>query len=161
VTEAPTRIRSEVDASEALGRSFKRAMGSMRRLRGRETHHPDALSYAQYSLLFGLAAGCALSSRELAYAADVTPATATQMLDALEAAGLVRRERAPHDKRVVLTSLTDRGRAIVQERRRRYEPRWREALSEFSVKELSTASAVLDRIAGLFDELAENQDTAP
>jgi DNA-binding MarR family transcriptional regulator len=161
VTEAPTRIPSEVDASEALGRSFKRAMGSMRRLRGRETHHPDALSYAQYSLLFGLAAGCAMSSRELAYAADVTPATVTQMLDALEAAGLVRRERAPYDKRVVLTSLTDWGRAVVEERRGWYEPRWREALSQFSDEELGTAGAVLDRIAQLFDELADNQDTAP
>ena len=72
----PESVRTEpapevVDPHEQVGLSFKRAMGAMRRLRGRETHHPGELSYAQYGLLFGLAGGCALSSRELAYSADV------------------------------------------------------------------------------------------
>ena len=103
-------VPAAVDPYEQVGLSFKRAMGAMRRLRGRETHHPGELSYAQYGLLFSLAGGCALSSRELAYSADVTPATAAQMLESLEAAGMVERVRSPEDKRVVLTSLTDRGR---------------------------------------------------
>lgn len=141
------------NAYEQLGLSFKHAMASMRRLRGRETHRPGELSFAQYGLLFSLARGCALSSRELAEQADVTAATATQMLDSLEAGGLVQRVRSRDDKRVVLTSLTDRGRQVVEERRARHEPRWREALSEFSHNELLTAAAVLDRIAALFDEL--------
>ena len=145
-----------LDAHEQLGRSFKRAMAALRRLRGRETHHPDEISYAQYSLLFGLAGGCEMSARELAFAADVTPATVTQMLDSLEAAGLVERIRSPRDKRVVLTSLTKQGRELVELRREKYEPRWRAALSEFSDDELRTASAVLERLRGMFDELAEN-----
>jgi DNA-binding MarR family transcriptional regulator len=143
----------EAGAYEQVGLSFKRAMVSMRRLRGRETHRPGELSYAQYGLLFSLARGCALSSRELAEQADVTAATAAQMLDSLEAAGMVERIRSPEDKRVVLTSLTDRGRKVVEERQSRQEPRWRAALSEFSEDELRTAAAVLDRIAVLFDEV--------
>ncbi len=157
----PVRTESAlaaVDAHEQVGLSFKRAMGAMRRLRGRETHHPGELSYAQYGLLFSLAGGCALSSRELAYSADVTAATAAQMLESLEAAGMVERVRSPEDKRVVLTSLTDRGREVIEERRARQEPRWRAALSEFSDDELLTAAAVLERIRALFDEVAEAND---
>ena len=39
---------------EALGRSFKAATAAVRRLRGRDTHRPEALSHAQYQVLFEL-----------------------------------------------------------------------------------------------------------
>ncbi len=128
----------------------------MRRLRGRETQRADELSYAQYSLLFGLAEGPPLSSRELAVAADLAPATVTQMLDNLAAHGLVGRVRSTSDKRVVLTSLTERGRALVEERRAGFEKRWRAALADFSPDELATAAAVLDRLALMFDQAADD-----
>jgi DNA-binding MarR family transcriptional regulator len=115
-----------------VGRAFKGTVAALRRLRGRESHRPGELSYAQYGLLFGLAESPAMSARELALSADVSPATATEMLDALAASGLVERTRSTLDKRIVLTSLTARGRALVDERRARYEPRWRSALAEFS-----------------------------
>lgn len=92
--------------------------------------------------------------RELAVAADVSPATAAEMLDSLAAAGLVERMRSVEDKRVVLTSLTERGHALIDERRVRYERRWRSALKQFSDEELLAAAAVLDRVRGMFDELA-------
>ncbi|MBV8953324.1 MAG: winged helix DNA-binding protein, partial [Solirubrobacterales bacterium] len=79
--------------------------------------------------------------------------TATEMLDPLAASGLVRRERSERDRRVVLISLTDRGRRLTEERRARFEPRWRAALAEFSDAELLTAAAVLDRMRAMFDEL--------
>ncbi|MGO9752251.1 MAG: MarR family winged helix-turn-helix transcriptional regulator [Solirubrobacteraceae bacterium] len=138
---------------ELLGRSFKRAMAAVRRLRGRETHNPGGLSNAQYGLLFGLAGDCRMSARDLADAADLTPATVTQMLDHLAATGLVQRTRSEQDKRVVLTALTPRGQALVEERRARIEPLWRAALSPFSNAELLTAAAVLDRLAEHFDAL--------
>jgi DNA-binding MarR family transcriptional regulator len=140
------------EALEQVGRSFKAAMGAVRRLRGRETQHPGELSYAQYSLLFGLAEG-ELSARELADAADLSPATVTQMLDSLEAHGLATRTRSEHDKRVVLTALTPHGRQLVDERRARFESRWRAALEGFSEDQLRDTAAVLDRLAALFDEI--------
>jgi len=149
-----------LDPQEQFGRSFKTAMAALRRLRGRETHRPGELSYAQYGLLFSLAAGDALSAGELAFAADVSPASATQMLDGLERAGLVERARSGQDKRVVLTSLTARGRQVVEARRALFEPRWRAALADFSDQDLLTASAILDRIREMFDELAERPETA-
>lgn len=153
-----TTTASSTQPLEALGAAFKGAVAAMRRMKGRETHHPGELSYAQYGLLFGLYDGAARSSRELAHAADISPATAAEMLDALAASGLVERVRSAADKRVVLTSLTDRGRALVEGRRAQLEPRWRAAVDGFSDEDLLTAGAVLDAIRVLFDELAEDSE---
>jgi len=149
--QAPART----DVLETVGRSFKAATAAVRRLRGRETHHAGELSYAQYGLLFGLYFGEPQSLRELALAADVSPASAAEMLDGLTASGLVQRARSREDKRIVLTSLTDRGRALIEERRARYEPRWRAALERFSDEELLTAAEVLDALRTMFDALAD------
>jgi DNA-binding MarR family transcriptional regulator len=149
--------RARIDALEQVGRSFKGMMGAFRRLRGRETHRPGALSYAQHSLLFGLSDGGALSARELAAAADLSPATVTEMLDGLAAAGLVERVRSEQDKRVVLTSLTERGSRLVEERRARWEPRWRAAVAEFTDQELLTTAAVLDRLRDMLDEVPDEE----
>lgn len=151
-----THDRMEV--LESVGRAFKGALAAVRRMRGRETHRSGELSYAQFGLLFGLCDGEPRSSRELAVAADISPATAAEMLDALAAAGLVARSRSQEDKRIVLTSLTERGRALIEERRARYEPRWRAALDQFSEEELLTAAAVLEALHQMFDELADSED---
>lgn len=151
---AEQRSEPALDAHERFGGSFKAAMAAVRRLRGRETHRPGELSYAQYSLLFGLAHGGALPARDLAYAADLSPATVTQMLEGLERAGLVERVRSDQDKRLVLTSLTTHGREVVERRREQLEPRWRAALAGFGDQDLLTAAAILDRLREMFDELA-------
>jgi DNA-binding MarR family transcriptional regulator len=136
-----------------LGIAFKRAMVAVRKLRGRETHHPAQLSHAQYGLLFGLAGTCELSARELADQVDLTPGTVTQMLDHLEAAGLVKRTRSAEDRRIVLSALTERGAEVVSERHARMEVRWREAVAGFSDTELLAAARVLNSLADLFDAL--------
>jgi DNA-binding MarR family transcriptional regulator len=149
------------EALEAIGRAFKGAVAALRRMRGRETHRPGELSYAQYSLLFALRDKRAMSSSELAAAADLSPASVTEMLDALAAAQLVERLRSPADRRVVLTSLTERGAALVEKRRAHFEPRWRAAFDGFSDEELSTAAVVLDAVREMFDELAESDGESP
>jgi DNA-binding MarR family transcriptional regulator len=154
VAEPGRAVRPSTPHDE-LGRAFKAMMAAVRRMRGRETHRPGDLSYAQYSLLFSLAAGETKSARELAELAELSPASVAQMLDHLAAAGLVTRIRSDEDKRIVLTSLTDRGCEVIEARRRTWEPRWRSALDEFSDHELKIAASVLDRLGALFDEFAE------
>lgn len=145
---------------DQLGTAFKRAMVAVRRLRGRETHHrPEQISYAQYGLLFSLAGMCERSARDLAEHAELTPATVTQMLESLEAHGLVTRIRSDQDRRVVLSSLTERGEQLVAARHAQMEPRWRAALGEFDDAELAVAARVLDRLADYFDALLD--DDAP
>jgi DNA-binding MarR family transcriptional regulator len=140
-----------------VGRAFKGVGAAQRRLRAHYAHRPGELTYAQYGLLFGLYFGEPMSSRDLAAAADVSPATAAEMLDALTASGLVQRVRSADDKRIVLTSLTERGRAVVEARRAQYEPRFRAALEGFSDEELRTAAGVLEALRQMFDDLAESE----
>jgi DNA-binding MarR family transcriptional regulator len=145
---------TEQTAAAALADSFKTLMGAVRRLRGRETHSPGELSNAQFQLLFGLREGKLLSGGELACVAGLSPATTTQMLDGLEAAGLVVRERSLEDRRKVMTSLTERGHALVEQRHARFAPMWQQALAGFSDDELATAGAVMNKLGQLFDQLA-------
>jgi DNA-binding MarR family transcriptional regulator len=138
-----------------LGLAFKRALVAVRKLRGRETHRPGQISHAQYGVLFGLAGTCEASARELAERADLTPATVTQMLDHLEAAGLVQRTRSAEDRRVVLSALTERGAGVVAKRQALMEPRWQAALAEFDDAELASAARILNRLADYFDSLLD------
>ncbi len=141
-----------------LGLAFKRAMVAVRKLRGRETHRPGQISYAQYGLLFGLAGTCERSARELADHADLSPASVAQMLEHLEAAGLVKRTRSEQDRRVVLSTLTERGVEVIATRQAQMEPRWQSALAEFSDDDLDAAARVLNRLADYFDDLLDDID---
>jgi len=147
----PPRQQADVTA---LTHAFKGAMAAVRRLRGRDTHRPGEPSYAQCGLLFALAERGEVSASELAALADVAPATATQMLDSLDAGGFVERSRSERDRRIVLVSLTERGSALISSRRARYEQLWTEALADFGARELRGATAVLERIREIFEEIA-------
>lgn len=140
-------------AARELGQAFKSCLGAVRRLRGRENRAHGELSDAQYGLLFNLVDHEALPTSELACLANLSPATATGMLDGLAAAGLVERTRSERDRRVVLTSLTAHGRALVDARHAQFAPRFSAALAEFSDEELRTAAAVLGRLGAMFDEI--------
>ena len=158
MTATRTRSDARQEALDHFTTAFKATMATLRRLRGRETQHPGALSFAQFQLLFGLAGEGELSTSKLAAAADLSPATVTQMLDGLEAMGLVERTRSTLDRRVVSCTLTDRGRELVTEKRLRWEARWKEAMSEFNAEELATAAAVLERVRSMFGEIDAETD---
>ncbi|MFZ0043454.1 MAG: MarR family transcriptional regulator [Solirubrobacteraceae bacterium] len=151
-----TTVTTREQAVSTLGAAFKGLFGAMRRMRGRETRTHDGLSDAQYGLLFGLREQDAIASSELACLAGLSPATATQMLDALASGGLVRRERSSTDRRVVLTTLTDRGHALVEARHAQFAPRWNDALAPFSDEELQTAAAVMDSLHAMFDDICSD-----
>jgi DNA-binding MarR family transcriptional regulator len=57
-------------------------------------------------------------SKELAEHLKIAPRSATEVVDALEAKGLVRRSPDPDDRRAVVVALTDRGRELSEEVRR-------------------------------------------
>jgi DNA-binding MarR family transcriptional regulator len=153
----PEQSAQRAEAGEQVGRAFKGALAAVRRLRGRETHQPGELSDAQYSALFCLRTAETLSSGEIAVAADVSAASATEMLEGLARAGLVERVRSERDRRVVLSSLTERGRELVEARRARIQPRFEAALAQFSAEELQSTAAVLDALRAMFEELAEER----
>ncbi|MCW3064356.1 MAG: transcriptional regulator, MarR family [Solirubrobacterales bacterium] len=155
------RTRARAQGMEAVAQSFKAANAAMRRLRGRDTHRPGALSHAQYQVLFELLRRGELPAGGLAAVADVSPASMTEMLDRLADAGLVERVRSETDRRVVGARLTPAGRAVCEERRAALEPLWREMLAGFTPAELATAAAVLDRLTELFERLGAAGEPKP
>lgn len=89
----------------------------------------------------------------------VSQATVTRIVDRLEHAGLVRREKSSSDKRVVNVSLTDAGKAKLEAAP---EPLQSEFLKEFRKLddwEQHMLKAALLRIAKMMD--AEGIDASP
>lgn len=102
-----------------------------------------------------------LTPSALARAADLHPATVTGVLDRLESAGWIRRERLPSDRRAVhLTADPDRAREVLA----LYEP-LRAAIAEvcsgFGAGQLAAVAAFLDGVVavakGATDDLAAGQ----
>ena len=146
------RTRSRDEAIAEFGAAFKAAMAAVRRLRGRDTHRPGELGFAHYQLLASLAERDWLSSGDLAVAAELSPASVSQLLDTLAESGLVERTRSERDRRVVTCKLTARGRQLFAKRRAFFEKRWQEALASFTTQELTIATTVLERMQSLFDD---------
>src|ERR1700759_1331096 len=140
-------------AAQELGQAFKSCLSAVRRLRGRENRAHGELSDAQYGLLFNLVDHEPLPTSELACLANLSPATATGMLDGLVAAGLVERTRSERDRRGAPTPPPAPGRALVGARHAEFAPRFSAALAEFSDDELRTAAAVFARLGAMFDEI--------
>jgi DNA-binding MarR family transcriptional regulator len=125
-----------------------------RRLRGREARARGAAGTAQLYILWLLASEGVLTGGQLAAAAELTPATVTQMLDGLEADGLVERERSTVDRRVVHNRLTEKGRAIQLHRQQEWDERWNEALASMPAEDLEAGARVLRHLAEFYDSLA-------
>ncbi|AVP56678.1 MarR family winged helix-turn-helix transcriptional regulator [Pulveribacter suum] len=74
---------------------------------------PLGLTDAQWKPLLRLLAHEHASATTLARECHIDSGGLTRLLDRLEAKGLVQRERAPHDRRVVQVALTGAGRAVA------------------------------------------------
>ena len=136
-----------------LGLAFRHVFRALNRVRGRDTHLAGTdLSHAQFELLIELDERGALSAGELATAARLTPATVTQMLDHLADSGNVERLRSETDRRVVVSRLTDEGRAKIQAKREAWQGRWQAALGDVSERDLRAAARVLRRLGEMFDQ---------
>ncbi len=140
-------------ALDELGKAFRHVFRTLSRMRGRDTHLDGSeLSHAQFELLIELYERGQLSSGELAGAAQLTPATVTQMLDHLAGCGYVERTRSESDRRVVLCSLTPIGRRKIESKRTLWKERWEHVLDEVSTEDLRVAARVLQRLGLVFED---------
>jgi DNA-binding MarR family transcriptional regulator len=141
-----TLTAADAALSSALRMSVMRLA---RRLRAQRSEIP--LTLTQLATLSTLDRHGALSPGELAAHEKVRPPSMTRVVGALEQEGLV--ERRPHltDRRQVVVSLTERGRSLLREDRRRRDAWLSRRLHELSVEEralLRAAAPVLERLAG-------------
>ena len=142
--------RAEVAAE--LREAVQTFAAAQRRLRSRDSR-TGGLSIAQWQLLRQLAEADELPAGKLAAGAELTPASATQMLDHLAEQGWVERVRSDTDRRVVLNRLTTAGRDRFERKRAEIEERWREALADIPAEQLGQAAQVLRRMADVLDAM--------
>jgi len=94
---------------------------------------------------------------ELADRLGIVPRSLTTVVDALEEAGLVRREIDPRNRRAILLRLTDHGAAVRDGLR---EARRRAAEDLFAPLSAEDRKA-LARLLALLDSAGEPGDSAP
>jgi DNA-binding MarR family transcriptional regulator len=143
---------SRAEVASELREAVAAFSAAQRRLRSRDGK-AGGLSIAQWHLLRQLAEADELPAGKLAAGADLTPASATQMLDHLAEQGWVERVRSDSDRRVVLNRLTPEGRERFVAKQTAIEERWREALSDIPAEQLQQAARVLQRMAEVLDAI--------
>jgi MarR family transcriptional regulator, organic hydroperoxide resistance regulator len=137
----------------ALGLAFRHLFRAVSRMRGRDTHLGGGdISHAQFELLIELDERGELSAGELALAARMSPASVTQMLDALAESGHVERARSDSDRRVVMAKLTAAGEARVAAKRAAWRERWERAFADVAPREMRAASKVMQRLATMLED---------
>lgn len=109
----------------------------------------SGLSPERLSLLSVLAFGGPRPASELADIERVSRPAITRIVNALEKAGQVRRERSASDRRTWLIHATEAGRQLVEQGRERRVRRIAAELTGLTREELAT----LDAATGLLDEL--------
>lgn len=141
-------------ATASFGDALAEFFRAARRARGRAAGRPapGGISLAQYHLLEPLDAG-PCTNRQLAEAAGVASPTATRMIDVLLARGLVTRVEDPTDRRAVLISLTDTGRAALTVKLDEYRKVREQLAGALEPDERRVAADLLQRLARVIEEL--------
>lgn len=148
---APEKSRDA--ALEELRLALHEMLGAHRRLRSRDSRVTGTIGFAHYRLLSELRREGALTTSNLAQAADLAPATVTEMLDTLVGIGLVERERDGEDRRIVRVRLTQLGRREYDVKRARFTKAWARELSDLDADALEGATVVLERLTSFFERL--------
>jgi DNA-binding MarR family transcriptional regulator len=146
---APTSSRARL--LEELRSALIGLLGAERRLRGREQRTAGGtLTNSQLWALSVLRDG-EKTAGEIAESTLNNPATTTAMLDQLEQRGVLARQRSTEDRRVILVSLTPKGRRIVEEKHVRAQALWREMLKDADEEEIEAAIRVMAMLARMLD----------
>ena len=140
--------------ADSFHESFDALTQAIRRARGAPARDAEDLSLSQYALVRALAERSDVRIGDLAGEAAITPSTATRILDTLERRALVRRKRAPGDRRGVTVTLTDRGRLALERRDAWLRGRQQAFFATLPDSQRSLAPDLLRRLAVLIDELA-------
>ena len=99
---------------ESLADAFM-AVARQLRERSAETLAPWDITPAHLRALRTLARHPTMRLSELSDRLQIAPRTATEVVDALQARGLVRRRADPADRRAILVEVTERGAGLLAE----------------------------------------------
>ena len=136
---------------DALITTFGRLLEAQSRLERRLGADLEArcnLPHAWFEVLVRLGRSEAgrLTMGSLAEEISLTTGGVTRLVDRMEAAGYVKRVPCPTDRRVSYASLTNSGRAKLDEAAQVHVANLRSAFAAFSDEDCSTLDALLDRL---------------
>jgi DNA-binding MarR family transcriptional regulator len=142
-------VAEEVSTSvaRALAADFERIVGLFRSL-----SLPSELSMNSATTLASIERFGPQRLTLLAASEDMTQPAMTQLVNRLEEAGLMRREASPDDRRIVLVTITEAGRAMLARRRAVHAERLAGILAELSPahqQALAVAVPALDALASV------------
>lgn len=136
VGRKPADPESDVVAAEqAFGKILRLVRAVQTGMQNIEGSH--GLSGSQLWALWQISAKAGQRVTELAEALQIHPSTASNLLDKLEARGLVRRERRDQDNRVVRLYLADSGIELVKNIPGPMQGRLRRALKQMPTSALA------------------------
>lgn len=113
----------------------------------------------QLVCLLAIAENCPVTLSELAQTIYLSPSTVVGIVDRLEREGFVVRERSKVDRRVVLITITDKGREFVAKAPSPIQEQLESRLEQLPVDEQLRIAQALETLAQLMG--AERIDAAP
>jgi DNA-binding MarR family transcriptional regulator len=120
-----------------------RASAAIRRHMESRVLAVDRLSWTSFVALWVLWVWGEMESRDLASAVGISRPTSTGVVTTLERRGLVRRRKSAEDGRMVRVSLTDRGRAKIEELFPRFNAEEAAVTAHLSAEEQESMAAML------------------
>jgi DNA-binding MarR family transcriptional regulator len=145
----PQQTRSDAGLASALRISVSRLARRLRAERLAKGLEPG-LSDTQLAALAALERHAAMTPGELADHEKVQPPSMTRVIAALEERGLVTRGPHATDRRQVVLTVTEPGRAVVQQSRKLREAWLAKRLRELTPQERATlraAAPILEKLS--------------
>lgn len=140
-TKTGRRIRAVRDALEA----FRRASAVLHRV----TRHASREEYglADALLLHAICVGEIATPGEIASFTGLTSGSVTSLVDRLETAGYVHRERSAEDRRVVIVRLTRKGRRSLASTIERAHREIDDLFASWGTPEIETLARLLGHLS--------------
>ena len=148
-----------LEAGKSIGFLIKRCGGLMSQIAERR-FATEEVSFMQWMVLANLGRFEHLTATALSAETCHDMGALTRIVDDLEEAGLVRRERSERDRRVVEIALTPEGRRQLQGGKRLVVELLNSLITPFSRQEVETLIALLQRMMGRLLE-ADGTGSAP
>src|SRR4051794_8544252 len=145
-----TPPQSDEQSADLAGSASELRIATFRLARRMRTQRAvDSMSDGQFAVLAGLFLHGSHTLGELADRERVSAPSMNRTVNCLQESGYVRRSADESDGRKVVISLTDEGRAVVDETARRRDAWVEEALAELTPRErrtLSDAAKIMQRM---------------
>jgi len=138
-------LKIDFDSMHAVANIF-RAANSVRNHFERTALAPQKLTWTSFVVLWVIWIWEPLETRELAVEAGISKATLTGVLNTLEGRGLVVRERAEQDRRLMNVTLTTAGRRLMRHLFPALNKQERVVSSKLSTAEKKSLAALLKTV---------------